>query len=468
MRKYISILIMLLCVGFISCDDGSNDVPAFKIAGNEMDITAVGGKVTVTLSMDGEKATSDQTWCVPSVSGKTVELTLEKNPSLEGRTALVTVTKGTESISFPVTQPGNLIPTPDSDAVEFDAHGGEIKIPVRNALPFRVELEDDVTWVTARVDGSTLVLNAETNYTRNSLTVTGKLISEGLESEFTVTQSGIVLTPEKTSVLMYNKGDEIKIMVNSTLTFEADSDQDWLTITPGEDFITLSAKNNSGQPLRTATVTLTSMGLTAEVEVTQRPTIYSDYLGSWTLIEDNNGTPIVYNLTISESLKGSTYKVIGWGKSIVAKDSQFALEAVFDEATQYIYIPQQLNLGTYSEDGEDFTVGFRGLIQYGTGLSFVGDPAICYLGELQRGGSVQWVSGAKIQGSQSIPLVGSLYCITSKVTGDIYNFNSDMPFMYAPIMQRASSMTYSAFSRSINSSKKVKSFAVNNHLEVEN
>ena len=36
-------------------------------------------------------------------------------------------------------------------------------------------------------------------------------------------------------------------MVNSTLDFEASSDQDWLTITPGEDFITLTAADNSGE-----------------------------------------------------------------------------------------------------------------------------------------------------------------------------------------------------------------------------
>lgn len=100
MRKYVTILVMLLCVGFVSCSDDSNDIPAFKIAGNEMDITAVGGTVVVTLSMEGEKATSDQSWCVPSVSGKTVKLTLEKNTALEGRTALITVTKGRRVFLF--------------------------------------------------------------------------------------------------------------------------------------------------------------------------------------------------------------------------------------------------------------------------------------------------------------------------------------------------------------------------------
>lgn len=160
MRKYVTILVMLLCVGFVSCSDDSNDIPAFKIAGNEMDITAVGGTVVVTLSMEGEKATSDQSWCVPSVSGKTVKLTLEKNTALEGRTALITVTKGGEHF-FPVTQPGNLVPTITTEGVEFDAHGGELEVPVRNALPFSVVVKDDASWLKANVNGSTLVLVAE-------------------------------------------------------------------------------------------------------------------------------------------------------------------------------------------------------------------------------------------------------------------------------------------------------------------
>ena len=462
MRKYVTILVMLLCVGFVSCSDDSNDIPAFKIAGNEMDITAVGGTVVVTLSMEGEKATSDQSWCVPSVSEKTVKLTLEKNTALEGRTALITVTKGEESISFPVTQPGNLVPTITTEGVEFDAHGGELEVPVRNALPFSVVVKDDASWLKANVNGSTLVIEKEKNYTRSQLKTTVKLISEELESEFVVQQSGLVLTPEKSSLVMYNKGDEATIMVNSTLDFEASSDQDWLTITPGEDFITLTAADNSGEPARTASVTLTSMGLTSTINVTQRPTIYSDYLGGWTLTGNNNGTPFSYNLTIAESVKGSTYKVNGWGKSILATGGQYPLAAVFDAETQYIYITQQTNLGVFSDEGGDYTVGFRGLIEYGGGLSFVGGSFICYMGEMQRDGSVQWANGIINVGGQRYQLVGSFYCIESHEDGEIYNFNADVPYMFAPTMKRSSSVSYSTFTRGINSSKKVKGFAVSN------
>lgn len=453
MRKYISILIMLLCVGFISCDDGSNDVPAFKIAGNEMDITAVGGKVTVTLSMDGEKATSDQTWCVPSVSGKTVELTLEKNPSLEGRTALVTVTKGAESISFPVTQPGNLVPTPDSDAVEFDAHGGEIKIPVRNALPFRVELEDDVTWVTARVDGSTLVLNAETNYTRNSLTVTGKLISEGLESEFTVTQSGIVLTPEKTSVLMYNAGDEVTLKVESTLEFNVSSDQEWLEVTKGDGSILLKAGDNSGKARRTATVKLTSEGLTATVNITQRPPIYTDYLGSWTLIGMNGNTPFTYNISLTQATANSTYTLTGWSKSGIDEDCP--LEVVFNGESGEIEIYAQENLGVYTQGANVYDVCFYGMVEVSPGsYQPVSGNYVCYSGILQRDGTVEWQNGEVTLGSGDYVLSGSMYWLVSQASGGLASFNADKPFMSNPVMVKAAMTRSRSIQRSVISTEK--------------
>lgn len=453
MRKYISILIMLLCVGFISCDDGSNDVPAFKIAGNEMDITAVGGKVTVTLSMDGEKAISDQTWCVPSVSGKTVELTLEKNPSLEGRTALVTVTKGAESILFPVTQPGNIIPTPDSDAIEFDAHGGEIKIPVRNVLPFRVELEDDATWVTARVDGSTLVLNAETNYTRNSLAVTGKLISEGLESEFTVTQSGIVLTPEKTSVLMYNAGDEVTLKVESTLEFNVSSDQEWLEVTKGDGSILLKAGDNSGKARRTATVMLTSEGLTATVNITQRPPIYTDYLGSWTLIGMNGNTPFTYNISLTQATANSTYTLTGWSKSGIDEDCP--LEVVFNGESGEIEIYAQKNLGVYTQGADVYDVCFYGMVEVSPGsYQPVNGNYVCYTGMLQRDGTVEWQNGEVTLSSGDYVLSGSMYWLVSRASGGLASFNADKPFMSNPVMVKTAMTRSRSIQRSVISTEK--------------
>ena len=119
------------------------------------------------------------------------------------------------------------------------------------------------------------MLTAQTNYTNNNLTTKVKLVSGSLESEITVTQSGIQLIPEKTTQVMYYTGDEVNIKVNSTLPFTAESDEDWLTVAYDESSLTLTATDNSGQPNRTATVTLTSETLTATIAVTQRLPVYT-------------------------------------------------------------------------------------------------------------------------------------------------------------------------------------------------
>lgn len=441
MRKYATILALLLCVCIVSCSDDSTNDAALTIAERNMDITAVGGTMTVTLSIEGEEAVSDQSWCAPSVSGKTVTLALEPNVGLEGRTALVTVTKGLESVAFPVTQPGNIVPVIQADGVEFDAHGGTQEIAVKNALPFKVVLKDGVSWLTARVDGSTLVLTTKTNYTRSELKTTVKLVSEGLESEFTVKQSGIALTPEKTSLVMYNAGDEVKVMVNSTLPFEATSDQDWLTITPGKDFITLTAPDNSGEALRSATVTLTSESLTATINVTQRPPIYTDYIGNWTLAGVDKGKVFTYDLSIKQAIANSTYKVTGWGKSVVATDSKYAIEANFDVTSGLIYITAQENRGVYTEDGTNYNVMFYGQVEMDGQVYYVGGSGyLCYIGMLLRDGSVKWLDGeVELQGGDVYDVVGAKYYIEDP-NGDVLGFNVDSPFMRQPVMTKATTL----------------------------
>ena len=457
---------MLLGVCIASCSDDSNNEAELKITERNMDITAVGGTMTVTLSIEGEKASSDQSWCSPSVSGKTVTLTLQPNVSLEGRTALVTVTKGMEKVAFPVTQPGNMVPTAGASSVQFDAHGGSKEIVVRNALPFNAVLKEGVTWLTARVEGNMLILTAQKNYTINALQTTVKLVSEGLESEFTVKQTGIALTPEKTSLVMFNEGDEKKVMVKSTLAFTAVSDQDWLTVTRGDDFVTLTATDNSGQPARTATVTLTSETLTATIKVTQRAPVYADFLGSWELTGYDSGSPFTFNLSIVQATAGSTYKVTGWGKSEIAIDSKYALEAVFDQANQVIYIMQQENLGLFTDEDGDYDVVFRGLVSYNGGYSLVDGKFICYIGFMQRDGTVQWINNTITLGSTKYELAGALYYLHSHADGKYYSYNVDRPFMYSPVMKKSTGV---ASTRSfVRTNKSKTSIAVENQLQVQN
>lgn len=442
MKKFINIIALLLSVCIISCEDDAKDNigPELKIIDRNVDITAAGGNVTVNLSIEGEKAISDQDWCTVALSGKVLTVTLEANTNIEGRTAMITVIKGEEKVFFPVTQPSNIVPRSQIENAEFDAHGGTLRIPVDKAAPFKAQAEDGATWLDVKVDGDCLVLTTQKNYTLDVLSAKVKLTSGTLESEMMVTQTGIVLIPEKTDLAMYYAGDEVTLKVNSTLAFKALSDKDWLKVTIGDGTVTLVAEDNSEDPTaRTAIITLTSEALTSTIKVVQRLPAYTDYLGKWTLVGLDGDAPFEYkDLSIVQATSNSTYEVTGWGKSIVAVDEKYALIAKFNEKTGMITISAQENRGVYTDaKNEVFDVMFYGLIKYGTGFSYVTGGYVCYSGMMQRDGSVQWQNGSVIlAGGAPYDLVGAKYYIKSRTSGSALSFTVDTPLMSNPVMTK--------------------------------
>lgn len=432
MKKFISIIALLLCVCITSCDDENNATEELDIIASESSITAAEGEVKVILSTEADKAISDKEWCKPTLEGNLLRLTVDANTGLEGRTAKIEIIKGQRSLTYYVTQPGNHIPTAETEKIIFDAHGGSREISVNSSIPFTATSAD--SWLTVQVSENKLILSTSTNYTKEVLNTTVKLVSGSLESTLTVTQTGIELVPEKTSVVMYFAGDEQTIQVKSTLPFTAEAEDDsWLTVTNDEKSLTLTAPDNSEQPARSTKITLTSGELTATIDVTQRPPVYGDYLGNWNLTGEDAGT---YNLNIVQDQAESTYKVTGWGKSIVATDSQYALTAYFDEETGIIFIPEQENLGTYNNQGTECPVVFYGKFLYGGSPSLYGGGEIVYLGLLMRDGSVQWLNGSFEFRGQKYDFLGGQYFLDTG-GGRFASFNVDSPIMSNPKMTKA-------------------------------
>ncbi|WP_303011867.1 BACON domain-containing protein [uncultured Bacteroides sp.] len=441
MKKIIDIFLLLFCICIASCEDDSKDNagPKLSITGREADITAAGGNVVINLSVEGEEVESDQPWCTAAISGKVVTLTLEANTSIEGRTAIITVKGGEDEIVFPVTQPSNKVPVPEVKELLLDADATTRTVAVDHFAPFQVRIDDDVTWLDAEVVGSSVVFTTRNNYTDNALSTTVKLVSGKLESSILVVQNGIVLVPEKRSLLMYNAGDEVTVKVNSTRAFTAESDEEWLTVSFDDESVTLKAGDNTGNPERTATVTLVSENLTATIDVVQRGPVYTDYLGNWTLVGMDGDTSFEYALSIVRDTDNSTYKVTGWGKSVVATDSKYAIQANFDEASGLIYITAQPNIAVYTNtDNINYDVMFYGLVvESGREAYVTGKGYICYIGMLQRDGSVQWMNGTvTLQGGAEYEVIGARYYIKSQVDGSMLGFNVDSPFMRKPVMTK--------------------------------
>ncbi|MDR0892842.1 MAG: hypothetical protein LBN24_09540 [Mediterranea sp.] len=458
MKQIAKIFILLACaLSIVSCGDDAPVGAGLKILGRDVNITAVGGKMTVNLSVPADKVTSNEDWCVVAISGAVVTVTVEENLAIEGRTAYVTVSRGIEEVSFPVTQKGNIVPMPEQKSITFGADGGIREVAVKHGTSFTASVEAGASWLTATIEGDMLKLSAVPNNTSGQLKAIVVIASGALSAEITVTQTGIVLIPDQTTLKLLNEDtDSYEIAVNSTKPFTAVSNEGWLTVVANANSVTLTATDNGTDPSRTAIVTLTSGELTATITVTQALPAYADFLGKWTLTGDDNGTPFSYNLSIVQDVEGTSYKVTGWGKSIVATDSQYAITVNYDKSSGLISIASQSGLGTYT-DGEEFTVAYHGNI--GEEGSYVSGDYICYIGRLRKDGSVAWGNGSvTLSGGDSYSVVGANYYLI-RANGTAASFTVDSsPFMRQPVMTKvsANTRTPTAMTRSSVNTLKVK------------
>lgn len=434
MKRIINIFALLLCVCIVSCDDDSKELSAIGISVIERDedITAAGGTMIVNLSAEGDKVVSDKDWCKVSIEGKMVTVTLDANLDIEGRTAMVSVIKGEHKISFPVSQPSNKRPVPETESLSFGADAETKRVSVDYNAPFQVQLEAGVTWLDAKVEGNSVVFVTQNNYTEHRLSTTVKLISGKLENSIRVMQEGLLLIPEKTEQVMFDAGGKVTIQVNSTRPFTAVSDAEWLVVTSDDSSVTLTADDNAGNPARTATVTLSSEGLKATIAVVQRFPVYADYLGEWLLTPEGGGDE--YAITIEQNVENSTYRVKGWGKSTLA--ANYPLAAKFDAAKGQICITTQKNIGIFSYNGAEHDVCFYGKIEVQPGqFSYVTGSYDCYIGTFQGDGTVKWKNGSvTLSGGAKYELLGALYYFINS-SGGASSFNSDVP-IYCPVMEK--------------------------------
>lgn len=443
MKKLYGILCIMLCLFVAGCDDDSEKIDGgFGIVDRDVKITAAGGSVVVTVSEPGVKAESNETWCAVSVDGLKVTVTLAPNLGLEGRTAQVTLAYQAEKTSFPVTQPGNRIPIPDTKTVSFEAVGGEVKVFVESAMPFTAA-SSSTEWLDVQVEGDSLVLVAGLNMSSTARSAKVTLTSGTLEAEMTISQAGLVLTPEKTVLSVSNAGGTSTVKVNSTLPYTATSNQTWVTPTVNGGTLSLKVDKNPGTGDRIAIVTLASEGgLTAKITITQ--SLYADFIGNWTITgtgSDNN--PLTYDISVAQGVVGTSYKVTGWGKSIVATDSKYAVTMNFDKESGLVFITAQEAIAVYSDAGDNYDVQFYGQVMQGGKFLYVsGGGYVCYIGELQGDGTVKWYGGeVTLAGGAKYDIYGARYFIKDKITGDVLGFNVDAPFMtvIGTTMRKASS-----------------------------
>ena len=223
---------------------------------------------------------------------------------------------------------GELAISPTS--VSIEASQSTFEITVTSNVEYEVTTSAD--WLTLNSDNDgTLTFTAEENDSSSSRTATITVTAGDLKKTVSVTQKGVTLTINKTSVEVDASGGTFTVTVTSNVDYEVTTSADWLTLTSDNDgTLTFTAEENTTYSERTATITITAGSVTRTVTVTQEGATYT----STDYSEDGE----IYTLQTHTKGDGMKFFILGeaFSDRLIADDTykgyvDLAYEAMFTE-----------------------------------------------------------------------------------------------------------------------------------------
>lgn len=160
-------LCALTCV-FVACSDDVENPYAhesgIKVVSSDLLFPGESSEGSVVVDATGMlTASSTSSWLTATVDGNTIRVAVTANERFDGRTAMLTISNGSDSIDVVVQQAGlNLIARTDSAIMVKDATEAR-KFYLHASAPVRIETSD--TWISGQMEGDSLVVAMQANTT---------------------------------------------------------------------------------------------------------------------------------------------------------------------------------------------------------------------------------------------------------------------------------------------------------------
>ena len=157
MKNTLFLFTTLLLIAFVSCSDGSNDIPDpiiridSGITSNGIYCSNQAGEraIDFTTYADWTLSITDDSWCVPSETngskGKnTVTFTIKENTTKINRSVFATINSGNTKSTFKIVQQAEST----LSIIEIDDIGGEIEVDVTTNSNYQIEIEKSAkSWI---------------------------------------------------------------------------------------------------------------------------------------------------------------------------------------------------------------------------------------------------------------------------------------------------------------------------------
>lgn len=139
MRYLLNICAFALCILFVGCsDDDGMPTTELEVLSNTAKFDAAGGEGKILVqSPSSITAVTEEDWCNVSVSGMTVNVVVPVNTTIMGRTAMVAISAGGETLRVPVYQAGDVFVC-DLEDYSFPMTGGSRAFSLKTAREISV------------------------------------------------------------------------------------------------------------------------------------------------------------------------------------------------------------------------------------------------------------------------------------------------------------------------------------------
>ncbi len=261
-----TILFISLVFLMSSCEKNSGiETPVNQLKVTEANVTfeSQGGEGYIKVNATGAvNATSNEEWCVPSVSGTTINLKAEPNLGMGGRSATITIESGGEKIEVTAVQTAAVMWFKNfrGNTIAFLSEGSTVETDVISSFPITVESKPD--WITYKFENDKLYLTAgksiprkgSITFSSNGRTITYDIVQvsyAGLlgewEMQFNNPSQGNRL--ETTTVVFEMKEDNASFLLKNLIVTGTTEAEIVVDFNPKTNAATISA----GQYLMTAT-----------------------------------------------------------------------------------------------------------------------------------------------------------------------------------------------------------------------
>lgn len=154
MKKiYYLFVLLTMCTAFISCSDDNDDATkqTLQVISSAPEFEVNGGTGTIEIASTlPVTAMSSAEWCVVTVNGNIVNLTVSANPRMESRSAMVTLTNGADETMIPIYQNGLVLfdtTLEDNSEMVFGIEGGDISYQLKSDTDIQFSGFDE-SWIT--------------------------------------------------------------------------------------------------------------------------------------------------------------------------------------------------------------------------------------------------------------------------------------------------------------------------------